>query len=48
MIGLIQLTGKIIATVDAKLSEKIIKEKDLVNEIFEKFLFPNVESGAQA
>lgn len=42
MIGLIELTGKIIATVDTKLSEKIVQEKDLVNEIFKEFLFASV------
>jgi len=34
MIGLVQLTGKIIAKVDQSLSEKIVQEKDLINEIF--------------
>ena len=38
MIGLIQLTEKIINKVDAKISEKIVLEKDLVNEIFKVFL----------
>jgi len=44
MIGLVQLTGKIIAKVDKSLSEKIVKEKDLINEIFKEFLFSSVFS----
>lgn len=44
MIGLVQLTGKIIAKVDKALSEKIVKEKDLINEIFKEFLFSSVFS----
>jgi hypothetical protein len=42
MIGLVQLTGKIIAKVDKTLSEKIVEEKDLINEIFKEFLFSSV------
>jgi len=42
MIGLIQLCEKIINKVDAKVSEKIIIEKDLVNEIFKEFLFASI------
>lgn len=44
MIGLVQLTGKIIAKVDKTLSEKIVKDKDLINEIFKEFLFSSVFS----
>ena len=44
MIGLVQLTGKIIAKVDKSLSEKIVQEKDLINEIFKEFLFSSVFS----
>lgn len=39
LIGLIQLTGKIVVKVDPSVSEKIIEEKDLINEIFKEFLF---------
>jgi len=39
LIGLIQLTGKIVVKVDSSLSEKIIEEKDLINTIFKDFLF---------
>lgn len=42
MIGLVLLTGKIIAKVDKELSEKIVREKDLINEIFKEFLFASV------
>lgn len=44
MIGLVQLTGKIIAKVDKALSEKIVQDKDLINEIFKEFLFSSVFS----
>lgn len=40
--GLIKLTAKIIGTVDKTLSEKIVQEKDLINEIFKEFLFSSV------
>jgi len=36
------LTEKIINKVDAKISEKIVLEKDLVNEIFKEFLFASI------
>jgi len=42
MIGLIQLCEKIINKVDARVSEKIVIEKDLVNEIFKEFLFASI------
>ncbi len=42
MIGLIHLTGKIITKVDKELSEKIVREKDLINELFKEFLFATV------
>lgn len=42
MVGLINLTSKIITKVDAQLSEKIVQEKDLINEIFKEFLFASV------
>ncbi len=38
-IGLIQLLCKIITKVEAHISEKIVKEKDLIKEIFREFLF---------
>lgn len=44
MIGLVHLTQKIIGKVDTQLSEKIVKEKDLINEIFKEFLFASVFS----
>jgi hypothetical protein len=44
MIGLILLTQKIITKVDKELSEKIVREKDLINEIFKEFLFSSVFS----
>ncbi len=44
MIGLVLLTQKIISKVDTKLSEKIVKDKDLINEIFKEFLFSSVFS----
>lgn len=44
MIGLIMLTQKIITKVDKELSEKIVSEKDLINEIFKEFLFSSVFS----
>jgi len=36
------LTAKIIAKVDKAVSEKLVKEKDLVNEIFKEFLFASI------
>ena len=44
MIGLVLLTQKIIGKVDTALSEKIVREKDLINEIFKEFLFSSVFS----
>ena len=40
--GLVQLTKKIIEHVDAGISEKVIADKDLVNEIFREFLFCSI------
>jgi hypothetical protein len=40
----VSLTQKIITKVDTKLSEKIVKDKDLINEIFKEFLFKSVFS----
>jgi hypothetical protein len=42
MVGLLNMTHKIIAKVDVATSEKIIKEKSLINEIFKEFLFKSV------
>ena len=42
MVGLIELTAKIISKVDKAVSEKLVKDKDLVNEIFKEFLFASV------
>ena len=41
-IGLIQLTGKIIDNFDITFSEKIVAQKNLIEEIFVKFLFSSV------
>ena len=41
---MIELTAKIIVKVDKSVSEKIVQEKDLVNEIFKEFLFASVFS----
>ncbi len=42
MVGLVLLTGKIISKVDKELSEKIVRDKDLINELFKEFLFASV------
>lgn len=44
MVGLIQMTAKIISKVDTETSERIVREKDLINEIFKEFLFASVFS----
>lgn len=41
-IGLIQLTGKIIDNFDIKFSEKIVEQKNLIDEIFVHFLFASI------
>jgi ubiquitin carboxyl-terminal hydrolase 34 len=41
-IGLIQLTGKIIDNFDISFSEKIVEQKNLIDEIFVKFLFASI------
>ena len=41
-VGLVLLIGKLITKVDKELSEKIVREKDLINEIFKEFLFASV------
>ena len=38
------MTAKIIGKVDTATSEKIVREKDLINEIFKEFLFASVFS----
>ena len=39
LVGLISLTGKIIAKADKAVSDRIIEEKDLIGQIFREFLF---------
>lgn len=39
LVGLITLTGKIIAKADKAVSDRIIQEKDLIGQIFKEFLF---------
>jgi hypothetical protein len=39
LVGLITLTGKIIAKADQAVSDRIISEKDLIGQIFKEFLF---------
>ena len=46
--GLVQLTKKIIEHVDAGISEKVIADKDLVNEIFREFLFCSILNSEQS
>ena len=41
-IGLIQLTGKIIDNFDISFSEKVVEQKNLIDEIFVRFLFSSV------
>jgi hypothetical protein len=39
LVGLINLTGKILQNVDAEASAKIVEQKELVKEIFQETLF---------
>ena len=39
LVGLINLTGKILQNVDAAASARIVEEKQLIKEIFQEFLF---------
>lgn len=39
MIGLIQLTRKIIASADKEIIDRVILEQDLISQIFKEFLF---------
>lgn len=39
MIGLIQLTRKIIARADSQVTDRVIVEQDLISQIFKEFLF---------
>ena len=39
LVGLITLTGKIIAKADKSVSDRIIQDKDLIGQIFKEFLF---------
>jgi len=41
-IGLIQLTGKIIDNFDISQTAKIVEQKNLIEEVFIKFLFYTV------
>jgi hypothetical protein len=41
-IGLIQLAGKIIDNFDIRFSEQIVEQKNLIDEIFVRFLFSSV------
>jgi hypothetical protein len=45
-VGLVLLIGKLVTKVDKALSEKIVREKDLINEIFKEFLFASVFNSA--
>ena len=45
---MVQLTKKIIEHVDAEISEKVIADKDLVNEIFREFLFSSILNSEQS
>ena len=39
IVGLVTLTGKIIAKADKSVSDRIIQDKDLIGQIFREFLF---------
>ena len=39
LIGLIELTGKILQNVSSEASARIVEEKQLIKEIFHEFLF---------
>jgi len=39
MIGLIQLTRKIIAKADSAVIDRVIVQQDLISQIFKEFLF---------
>lgn len=47
MVGLISLTGKIIAKADKSVSDRIIVEKDLIGQIFKEFLFASYFQAVQ-
>ena len=39
MIGLIQLTRKLIARADGEMIDRVIVQQDLISQIFKEFLF---------
>ena len=48
LVGLISLTGKIIAKADKAVSDRIIEEKDLIGQIFREFLFASYYQAQEA
>ena len=44
MVGLLNMTRKIMSCVDQSLSERIVQQHDLISEIFKEFLFKSVFS----
>lgn len=48
LVGLISLTGKIIAKADKAVSDRIIEEKDLIGQIFREFLFASYYQAKEA
>lgn len=48
LVGLITLTGKIIAKADKEVSDRIIEEKDLIGQIFREFLFASYFQAKEA
>mgnify|MGYP000162106951 CR=1 FL=1 len=48
LVGMITLTGKIIAKADKAVSDRIITEKDLIGQIFREFLFASYFSAQTA
>ena len=48
LVGLISLTGKIIAKADKAVSDRIIVEKDLIGQIFKEFLFASYFQAREA
>lgn len=47
LVGLVTLTGKIIAKADKSVSDRIIVEKDLIGQIFREFLFASYFQAVQ-
>ena len=48
LVGLITLTGKIIAKAPQAVSDRIIQEKDLIGQIFREFLFASYFQAQEA